>query len=616
MGVVNGEQSVARTSIGNLASNFVPEIIVRKHADEPFYGDVDRGSVPEIVVRKGRNVGLFDGVPDVDTDSESFIRANPLFASRGGRFDDWAPSSLESPETSPWRARGDESEAGQFKTETSLAGSELLVDEEAAFGSMNPDLWSLDYVVETDEPASSEDVSTRELVNLAVAIAPAVVTLRAWDEFGAELASSSGFFVREDGLVLTVMQLVHPEICGRIDYITATTGDGGKYLVTGVWERDVVTGFTLLETDARGVATVHLSEETDFDSEQWAAVLAVHATRGLIIADATVRRDTTIVGSGELVVSGEDSAGSVGSPLLTREGKVMGMVTMSTPLEEWTNFALPVSGWAERIELLDGAAKPVSSLPGGSLSKEIANDRRFIDAFTDLRDGKKKRAAIALLRLSRQYPRSAECWTLLGIAWRHLGENEEAAQCQKRAVALDPSLSEAWYQLAVSHSAIDGELGETVSREALEKTVMERPWDQLAWLLLGHEYVKVEDFEQAEAAVRQAIKINRRSAQGFYLLGFVRGKQGDLAGAEAAMLRCVDLRPKHVDAWFYLGLLYTNQEDPERAAEAFEEVVSLSPYHPHAWLNLAYAYRDSGKGTEARNAFSRRLEVEEYLRGT
>lgn len=536
-----------------------------------------------------------ESVSAPETGSEPVIGANPLF----GVFDgvgDVAFPEVPLPMGPPARSL----EGGLFPS-----GSDML-------HLMNPDVWFLDpsnAELTANGDGDSSDYS-ESLVNLGLKIAPAVLTLRAWDEFGEELASGSGFFVNENGVILTDMALVHPEISKEIDYITATTGEGTGYRVTGVWDRDTVAGTALLQSDGRKTPFLKLKPGHAFAGREPVTILAVHETRGLILADAHVSPDEKISGEGWLIIRGQDSPGAVGSPVFDANGEVVAMIAMQLPIRDWVNFAVPIGEATAGLAGAGSAPIAFSKLKDGRAGVDLANNRNFQRAYSDLYEGRYSRAALKLKQLTKTYPRSAESWGLLGLASAKLGAWDEALDCQRRAVALDPSLDESWYQIALA--SLRGADGVTISpaaRESLENTVSARPADRFAWILLAQCYIREGDFDNADRALQQVIKLESDYAPAHFLLGYVRGKRGDLEMAERAVHRCLQLDNRQIRAWFYLGLLRTKRGNPEDAALAFRAVVNLEPDHPHAWLNLAHVLLDQGRRTEARTAFQRHQRV-------
>jgi tetratricopeptide (TPR) repeat protein len=463
-------------------------------------------------------------------------------------------------------------------------------------------------------PASSEDAQPerQRLLELALRIAPAVVSVRVWDEFGSLLASGAGCFVSSDGMILTDSGLVSPEIAGRIDYITTTAADGKSYGIKGYYVSDLRTGVTLLQSERAATTSLRLLQGMKFEKPLDCHVVAVSEKRGLVLADATLERDSSLAGQGWLNLRGDDSPGAVGSPVIDSQGQVVAVVGLKVPLKNWMNFALPCDMAAFEIGRKRPALKPVSDLPSSPKLADVVENRLFLEAFGNLQNNQMESAALKWLRLTGLFPRSAECWALLGLCASQLGATDEAVNCQRKAVALDPKAGLYWHQLAMEKIRVaekDVDRHRAEQREILQNALEQRPADKLAWLLLASRCLKDGDYGEADRALRQVTKLEPDYATGFYLLAYVRGRMRDYTGAGHAVARALELNPRSAEAWYYQGLLLDKKRDYNKAAESFSNAVRYRATHPQAWLNLAYALKNAGKPSEARNAFREHQRV-------
>ena len=460
------------------------------------------------------------------------------------------------------------------------------------------------------KPLTPQELQLRAL---GLRVAPSVVGLRVWDEFGAELASGVGCFVNSDGIILTDTGLVHPEIAPKIDYITATGADGSNYKISGFYVADLVSGVTLLQSQETDTTPLELAVGYNFAAESPCHVLAVSEKRGLVLADARIQMDPALTGLGWLNVRGAESPGAVGSPVLAADGRVVAVVGMRVPLKNWMNFALPCDGAAAELRRTRPLLLPLEKLPQTPKLREVAQDPEFIAAFQTLQQRRVESAMRKLVTLAKKYPRSAECWALLGLSASYLGAAPEAVNCQRKAVALDPKAGLYWHQLAlakVREGAEAGQLPETTEdREALEFAVEQHPNDKLAWLLLASRHVRDGNLGQADDALSRVTLLAPDYAQGHYLKAYVRGRLKDYSAAQQSIQQSLKLNPGYAEAWYYQGLLLDRQGTYDEAAKAFRNTVRLRPNHSQAWLNLAHAYKKANRPTEARQAFQEHQKV-------
>lgn len=444
-----------------------------------------------------------------------------------------------------------------------------------------------------------------KLVALGEKVVASIVSVRVWDEFGGQLAHGVGCFVTDDGVVLTDVGLVHPELAGKIDHITLTSADGTNQPVKGFYLADTTTGVTLLQAENASSKPMRFKTELDLMKETPCHVVAVSEKRGLVIASARIQKEASITALGWHPVRGDESPGAVGSPVLDESGDIIAIVGMRVPLKSWMNFALKADQAAFEVRRKRPPLQPLEKLPKAPTIVSVARSTEFLDAFQTLQAKRVESALPKLISLTSKYPRSAECWALLGLAASHMGGASEAVNCQRKAVALDPKAGLYWHQLAFARLRDKSGLspGSTEDLEALELATQQRPDDKLAWLLLASRHVRDGNLGKAEEALNRVILLAPDYAQGHYLMAYVRGRQRDYDGAEQHIRRALNLNSRYPEAWYYQGLLFDKRGEHDDAIKAYQTTVRLRPSHPQAWLNLAHALKKSGKTTEAREAF-------------
>jgi Tfp pilus assembly protein PilF len=287
------------------------------------------------------------------------------------------------------------------------------------------------------------------------------------------------------------------------------------------------------------------------------------------------------------------------------EGRVVAVVSMRVPQGQWFNFGLPIIHILPVLEqMAKSSPQPLARL-GRQSRTSAKDDPRFLAAFQTLSAGQIVTGTSQLLFLLKSHPRSAEVWALLGLAYFKLGAREEALNCSRKAVALDPEVGQYWQQLAVGHLGGVAPQANPAAREALERTVEERPQDKIAWLLLAEQQILARQFVDAERSLLDVIKLEADYAPASFLLSYVKIQRGEFADGEALLRRCLQLDRRHARAWFLLALLHSRQKRLPEAAEAYRRLVALQPAHPHAWRNLALIERRLGHDTAALQAFER-----------
>ncbi len=461
------------------------------------------------------------------------------------------------------------------------------------------------------ESSPPESDTNSRILQLAIKVAPSVVSIRVWDEFGAELASGVGVLVSPSGIILTDAELLHPSLIADIDYITVRTGVGANFCVEEIIHHDLVSGIALLGVNASDLPYLKLDPTYDFSDHPDVTMVALHPSEGLSLNDATVVAGSTPATRDWLELSGTDSPGAIGSPIFSEDGHVIGLVALHVPLTKWVNFALPIDSAAS--SLAGGSRRGAQSLDAFRRTDypTVRRDSKFLAAWEKMRAAQYRGAAVAFLDLTRRFPREASCWALLALASHENGDNSEAAACARMAVALNPTIGFHWKNFAALAPSNDDATSadSSVLRDSLEAATEGLPRDWRSWLALAEVYVRALQFETAERALRQVVSLHADSGEALYLLAYSQGKLGKYQQAQLTIERSVRIRPRHTESWYLMGLLYTETHQPEFAAEAFEKVVTLNPNHPHAWINLSRAWNAAGNSTKALLAFRKYQDI-------
>lgn len=128
--------------------------------------------------------------------------------------------------------------------------------------------------------------------------------------------------------------------------------------------------------------------------------------------------------------------------------------------------------------------------------------------------------------------------------------------------------------------------------------------------LLGLIHQGREEFEQAEALIREALQY-RESAVYLSNLGYLlRRFSGRSPEVEAAFLRAIEIEPAHVPAHFGLGDFLLGANRHHDAIAAFQTAIEFDPTHVNAHNNLGLALKEAGRLAEAEAVWQGALEID------
>ena len=222
-------------------------------------------------------------------------------------------------------------------------------------------------------PAAGDD-----LKDLARDATTSVLKLRVLDVAGREVGSGTGFFVSDDGLVVTNRHVI--DSAHRIEAVPA---EGPAYAVQGVVAQDEVNDLAVLRLDAGRSRPLPLAAGAAPDPGERVVVLggplglAGSLSEGIVAAirDPSEVERRRSGRSPLLQITAAISPGSSGSPVMKLDGEVVGVVVSQFGVGQNLNFAVPVAALRPLMEQARSGAvsTPLGSVSGASRGSYLRN---------------------------------------------------------------------------------------------------------------------------------------------------------------------------------------------------------------------------------------------------
>lgn len=218
-----------------------------------------------------------------------------------------------------------------------------------------------------------------------------------------------------------------------------------------------------------------------------------------------------------------------------------------------------------------------------------------------LQNGEAAAAEVALLEALRLGVNRAEIVTLLAQAY--LAQGKHKLLFEQHHFSLTGLPAAVQMQLLLLRSTAQADLGNV--RDALQDVTAARAIDARStdtWLAEVPIRIRDRQFQEAKAAVDQALALAPESAEAWYQKASVSHVSGGMTQALAAYDRVIKIAPTHVEAHVARAGLYIDLGRPADAAKDLEELRKLAPKEPRAaYLRALLAERDN-KPEEARKA--------------
>ncbi len=237
--------------------------------------------------------------------------------------------------------------------------------------------------------------------------------------------------------------------------------------------------------------------------------------------------------------------------------------------------------------------------------KNIAARQGFSEALTQkgnslLEADDQVKARSYFLEAIKYNELNAGAFAGLGEVYDLTNENDKALDSYKKAIALDPSLTEIYGSLGILYY----QKGEISEADSYITKALETSGDNAeTQFFVGLVRFKQNRLPDAIKAFQTAVKLDPDYSEAYYYLGESYDQSGKNAEAIAAYKEAVRINPKYVEAWFDLGVAYNNGEKYEEAVTAYKEAIKLRNSFGEAYSNLGDVYRQLNKFDEAVSAY-------------
>ncbi len=201
------------------------------------------------------------------------------------------------------------------------------------------------FVTADDPPADAVPATEQTVEQLAAEAKKSVVVVTFRGRDGEKQGLGTGFVFDPDGLIATNLHVI-----GEARPISVRLADGKEYDVTAIHATEKSQDLAILKIDAQNLPALRLGNSDQLQEGQ--SVVAIGNPLGLehsVVAGVlSGRRD--IDGRAMLQVAIPIEKGNSGGPLLDRQGRVHGLLTMKSLKTENLGFAVPVNALKPLIE--------------------------------------------------------------------------------------------------------------------------------------------------------------------------------------------------------------------------------------------------------------------------
>ncbi|EXI85659.1 MAG: putative serine protease HtrA [Candidatus Accumulibacter regalis] len=478
--------------------------------------------------------------------------------------------------------------------------------------------------------ATAADLSPEQLFAM---VSPAVVSVRAVDDQGGELAQGSGVVVGPEQVATN---------CHVVRDATQIRIEAGTQALVGRWTRvDGQRDVCLLTVDGLKAKPVALRSSDSLQVGE--RVLAVGNPLGFGLAASSGLLVGKHDGDKTLLTSAAISPGSSGGGLFDGQGRLIGFTTAILGTGQNLNLVLSADG----VDRLSAQGQPPPAAPAIP-----SPEPRWRDEATALVSKSDWPALAAHARRWLQaQPTSALAYIYLAQALDQSGRHQEAAAAAEESLRLDPYSSTGWTQKAVlakargDHDAAEAALVRAIELRPSNATPRRIRADWLfaarrfgearveaqaatrfaagepsAWSRLGAIEDALGQHADAAHAYRIALRLDQQNDEIRQQLAQALAKQGKSEdarrGVSAPRTGAADAGDAPANAnseaatWRTIGFSELERKRYGPAQDAFRKALQLAPEAPDApgaWNGLGTALTHLNRLAEAEQAYDEAL---------
>lgn len=203
-------------------------------------------------------------------------------------------------------------------------------------------------------------------------------------------------------------------------------------------------------------------------------------------------------------------------------------------------------------------------------------------------------------------PNDPNLYIKRAYAYRDKNMMQLAIRDAERALAIDSTVS--YFHTVLGDLEFKtGQLRD--ARLTLEKAVQYDNTNTEALLKLAEANFLLRRYDEALDYTNDALRVDDKLAQGYFIKGFIYKELGDTALAKSSFHTATEVFPEHYEAYMQLGGIAGYQGDP-LAIEYFNTAIEIKPNSTEAWYNLGMFYQAGENYDKAIEIYRKLIEVD------
>ncbi len=215
-------------------------------------------------------------------------------------------------------------------------------------------------------------------------------------------------------------------------------------------------------------------------------------------------------------------------------------------------------------------------------------------------------------RLQKIYPASLAIPNFQGGVYASLGRFDQAVNCYRKALAIDPGSAEIHFNLANAYSSL-GEFDKAIG--SFQQALTLKPDYFEASYQMALVYQQQGRIGEAVTSYRNAVAINPDFADAYNNLGIALLMSGEHEESLASFRNAIARNPDSAETYCNQGVALQQLEKNDEAIASYHEAIAINPDYAEAFNNLGNAHRAQENFQDSIASYQQALRIDpNYIR--
>lgn len=433
---------------------------------------------------------------------------------------------------------------------------------------------------------------------------PAMVVINAYNKQGQVIGVGSGFFINEDGYILTDRRL-----CVDASTVEAQTYAGDTYTELRVVAEDTTCDLLLLAIEEPLDHTAYIPL-TDFILNYEEKVYLLGGP--LPVAETVFSR--TIGGISSTPVLGKYgwigdrfSFWLSGGAVMNARGELVGVIQLSDLEKGMENLIIPAVKIGEAIKAsVKGGQSETLTAWRQRVKQSQGSSINYSELIFCFHLGRYEQALSLLEMLRRAGQDDLDTLFLHGYALQNLERYNEGIELYKKVLEQDPDSHNTLFYLGVSYCALEKYEPGLV---AFLNAHWLQPQDPHTCYNIAFTYQNLQDPKKAIEYYDLVLAIDDEYIPAYCQLGIIYYQLKRYPEAKKMLRRVLEINPEEITAYLYLGLILQDTQDYRGAVDFYEKALEAQP-DIVIWYEMGYCWYYLGNYRQAIKCFQEYLSID------